>query len=64
MKYSLLFVFLLGPTALNAVPPPTEKLDKNEHWVCTSWSWSGETLNRQVWCRRWEKRFKPYILRS
>ena len=64
MRYSLLFVFFLSPSALNAVPPPAEKLDKNEHWVCTSWSWSGETLNRQVWCRRWEKRFKPYILRS
>jgi len=64
MRHSLLFVFFLVPTALNAVPPPAEKLDKNEHWVCTSWSWSGETLNRQVWCRRWEKRFKPYILRS
>jgi calcium-dependent protein kinase len=29
MKYSLLFVFFLAHTALNAVPPPTEKLDKN-----------------------------------
>jgi len=64
MKYSLLFVFLLAPTALNAVAPPTEKLDKNEHWVCTQWSWTGETLNRQVWCKRWEKRQKPYFLRS
>jgi hypothetical protein len=64
MKYSLLFVFFLTHTALNAVAPPTEKLDKNEHWVCTLWSWSGQAPNREVWCRRWEKQFKPYILRS
>ena len=64
MKYSLLFVFFLFPGALNAVLPPAEKLDKNEHWVCTKWSWTGETFNRQVQCRRWEKQFKPFILRS
>lgn len=64
MKYSLLFVFLLGSTGLNAVAPPTEKLDKNEHWVCTKWSWTGETFNRQVQCQRWEKRPKLYFLRS
>lgn len=41
-----------------------EKLDKNEQWVCTSWSWTGDAFDRQVWCKRWEKRQKPYFLRS
>ena len=41
-----------------------EQLDKNEQLVCTHWSWSGDAFNRQVWCKRWEKRQKPYFLRS
>ena len=64
MKYSLLFVLLMGSTVLNAVAPPTEKLDKNEQWVCTRWTWTGDVFNRQVQCQRWEKQFKPLILRS
>jgi hypothetical protein len=59
MKYSLLFVLLAGSAALNAVAPPMEKLDKNQQWVCTRWTWTGDVFDRQVQCRRWEKRFKP-----
>ena len=64
MKYPLLLVFFLLPAALNAIPPPTEKLDKNEQWVCTRWTWTGDVFDRQVQCQRWEKRQKPFILRS
>jgi len=41
-----------------------EQLDKNEQWVCTHWSWTGDVFDRRVWCKRWEKRQKPYFLRS
>jgi hypothetical protein len=61
----LLIIILCISTTSRAINAPTNKLKKNEEYVCTSWTGSADhSQHSPSVCLTWEKKDKPWHRRS